>query len=193
MAGHFSSWRNISPEQLGEIMGRLKPDAKDQDHHPAPQPDQPEPDSGSQPLGEVADAQGHAKKSSPRPAGTGIDEGSAGTGDEIAEKIEGRYLIVYTDYRLRLLDYDNLYGGTKTTTDCIRYARLIPEDNPQNLEILVRQIQVTDPKDIRLVIDITRIEPNWTIEATFQLSELIARMMINDLTVLQDLKKLMTP
>ena len=191
MAGHFSSWRNISPEQLGEIMNRLKPDAKDQDRNPEPQPDQPQPDPRSQPLGEMADAQSHPAKIRQRPAGDGVDEGGDVAGGEVPKKVEGRFLITLTDYRLRLLDYDNL--NPKKEIDCIRYAGLIPEDNPENLEILVRQKKITDPKQIRLEIEIVRIEPNWTIDTMFELPELIARLMLNDLTVLQDLKKLMTP
>lgn len=191
MSGHFSSWRNISPEQLGEIMGRLKPDAKDQNRHPAPQPHQPEPDSGSLPLGKVADAKGHPAKVHPRTPRDGDGEGGDGAGGEVPEKIEGRFLITLTDYRLRLLDYDNL--NPKKEIDCIRYAGLIPEDNPQNLEILVRQKKVARNEDIRLEIEIIRIENNWTIDTMFELPELIARLMVNDLAVLQDLKKLMTP
>lgn len=118
------------------------------------------------------------------------------TGEEIYKLQEGdgiraRRLAVVTDYRLRLLDYDNLCA--KPIIDCIRYAGLIPEDNPENLEILVRQKKITDPKQIRLEIEIVRIEPNWTIDTMFELPELIARLMLNDLTVLQDLKKIMTP
>ena len=191
MAGHFSSWRNISPEQLGEIMGRLKPDAKDQDRHPAPQPDQPEPDSGSQPLGEVADAQSYPAKVRPSPARIRVREGGDGAGVEVPQKVEGRFLITLTDYRLRLLDYDNL--NPKKEIDCIRYAGLIPEDNPENLEILVRQKKVSRTDEIRLEIEIIRIENNWTVDTMCKLPELIGRLMINDLTVLQDLKKLRTP
>ena len=138
----------------------------------------------------MADAQSYPAKVRPSPARIRVREGGDGAGVEVPQKVEGRFLITLTDYRLRLLDYDNL--NPKKEIDCIRYAGLIPEDNPENLEILVRQKKVTRTDEIRLEIEIIRIENNWTIDTMFELPELIARLMLNDLTVLQDLKKLMT-
>lgn len=41
-----------------------------------------------------------------------------------------RFWIRIESVRKRLLDEDNLYGGTKFWIDCLRYAGVIPQDTP---------------------------------------------------------------
>jgi hypothetical protein len=41
-----------------------------------------------------------------------------------------RFWIRIESVRKRLLDEDNLYGGTKYWVDCLRYAGVIPQDTP---------------------------------------------------------------
>jgi len=47
-----------------------------------------------------------------------------------------------TSYRRRLLDPDNLAGGCKFFVDCCRYAKLIPDDRPQDIILETRQEKV---------------------------------------------------
>lgn len=44
-----------------------------------------------------------------------------------------------TRYGSKLLDPDNLCGGVKPLLDAIRYERLIPDDSPDQIELIVRQ------------------------------------------------------
>lgn len=42
----------------------------------------------------------------------------------------------------KLLDLDNLYGSVKFICDALRYAKLIPDDNPEAINLTVRQRKV---------------------------------------------------
>lgn len=46
-------------------------------------------------------------------------------------------------YRCRLLDIDNLAGGSKFLIDAIRYQGLIRDDSPDAIELSVSQIRVS--------------------------------------------------
>lgn len=50
--------------------------------------------------------------------------------------------LVITLHRSRLLDADNAAGSCKPIIDSLRYARIIPEDNPQAIKLEVRQVKV---------------------------------------------------
>lgn len=58
------------------------------------------------------------------------------------EKGARRTLLVITRRSSRLLDADNFAGGCKPLIDQLRYARLIPDDDPESVEITFRQEKV---------------------------------------------------
>lgn len=54
----------------------------------------------------------------------------------------GRVTVRIVSFRRRLLDIDNLAGGTKAFIDSLRYAKLIQDDNPQAIILEVSQVKV---------------------------------------------------
>lgn len=58
-------------------------------------------------------------------------------------------------FGVRLLDKDNLYGGTKSVIDALRYAKLIPEDDPEAIELIITQRKVKKA-DVGTLIQLTR-------------------------------------
>ena len=66
-----------------------------------------------------------------------------------------RFRVSISSYRRRLLDPDNLQGGCKYFVDCCRYAKLIPDDRPQDIILEVRQEKVKRKEDERTEIEIT--------------------------------------
>lgn len=55
---------------------------------------------------------------------------------------QGRTLVLITRCGVRLLDADNLCGGTKPLVDALRYARYIPDDDPGSIQLIVTQRKV---------------------------------------------------
>lgn len=55
---------------------------------------------------------------------------------------------------VRLLDADNFAGGCKPLIDQLRYAKLIPDDDPESVEILFRQTKVKTKKEEMTHIEI---------------------------------------
>lgn len=53
-----------------------------------------------------------------------------------------RISVRIVQYRRRLLDKDNLYGGTKPLTDGIAQAGLIPDDSEGEIELEITQVQL---------------------------------------------------
>ena len=53
-------------------------------------------------------------------------------------------IVVITRCSSRLLDVDNLYGANKGICDALRYAKIIPEDNPETIDLQCRQIKTKD-------------------------------------------------
>jgi hypothetical protein len=68
----------------------------------------------------------------------------------------GRLEVRITRRGTKLLDKDNLYGGVKYACDALRYAGLIPEDDPEAIELIVTQEKVRR-KDCGTVIVIEPI------------------------------------
>lgn len=72
-------------------------------------------------------------------------EHDAGAEQVVAETDEGRgsgrITVRITRYGTRLLDADNLCGGVKYLLDALRYAKVIPEDNPQAIRLIVGQFK----------------------------------------------------
>ena len=53
-----------------------------------------------------------------------------------------RYRVRIRSYRVRQLDLDNLYGGVKYFVDTLRYAEIIPDDDPESITLQVSQEKV---------------------------------------------------
>lgn len=53
-----------------------------------------------------------------------------------------RVTVCITSYRIRLLDLDNAFGGQKPLLDCIADLGLIRGDDPEAIELIVRQRKV---------------------------------------------------
>ena len=66
------------------------------------------------------------------------------------------YTLSITRYSTKTLDVDNLAGGCKPLIDQIRYAKLIPDDNPESVEITFNQVKVKTQKEQRTEIRITQ-------------------------------------
>jgi hypothetical protein len=68
-----------------------------------------------------------------------------------------RIVVCITRCGTKLLDKDNLYGGAKPLCDALRYEKIIPEDNPEAIHLIVQQRKVKR-KDIGTLIEITPIK-----------------------------------
>lgn len=66
----------------------------------------------------------------------------------------GRVAVRITSFRRRLLDPDNLVGGTKYFTDGLRYAGLLPGDTEAQIRLEVRQQKVKAKSDECTLIEI---------------------------------------
>lgn len=58
----------------------------------------------------------------------------------------GRLAAIFTRYGTRLLDCDNLAGGFKALVDACRYEKIIPEDDPEAIDLIFRQRKVKRPQ-----------------------------------------------
>jgi hypothetical protein len=68
----------------------------------------------------------------------------------------GRVTLRITRHACRLLDADNFAGGCKPLIDQIRYAALIPDDDPASVELQFRQEKVTKKTLEMTTIEITQ-------------------------------------
>lgn len=68
----------------------------------------------------------------------------ATAGGEIGYEQGGatRHRVRIVSRRVRLCDPDNLVGGVKHLVDALRYAGIIPEDNPEAISLEVAQEKV---------------------------------------------------
>lgn len=74
-----------------------------------------------------------------------------------AEKENPARIIVRIErWGIRLLDPDNLVGGVKGTVDALRYAGLIPQDDPTAIQLIVTQKKVKK-KDVGTLIELERL------------------------------------
>jgi hypothetical protein len=60
-----------------------------------------------------------------------------------------------TRYSCRPLDCDNYAGGCKPTLDQLRYAKLIKDDSPEDIEVDFRQVKVKTKNEERTEIEIS--------------------------------------
>ena len=67
-----------------------------------------------------------------------------------------QYTLGITRFSTKTLDVDNLAGGCKPLIDQIRYAHLIPDDNPESVEITFSQIKVKTQAEQRTEVSITK-------------------------------------
>lgn len=71
------------------------------------------------------------------------------------ESHPARYVVRITSYRCgTLLDPDNLAGGVKYFVDSLRYAGLIPDDRPQDIELQTAQVKVSKRNEERTEITV---------------------------------------
>lgn len=68
-----------------------------------------------------------------------------------------RIAVCITRLGTKLLDKDNLYGGAKPICDALRYQKLIPEDDPESIHLIVQQRKVKRA-EIGTIIEITQIQ-----------------------------------
>lgn len=83
---------------------------------------------------------------------SGLGLGALGEG-EAKGGHTGRVLVRVTSFRIRLLDEDNLCE--KYHIDCLRYANLIPGDDPRQAKIETGQVKVRTKAEERVLIEIT--------------------------------------
>tara|TARA_Y100000401_G_C8308839_1_gene218509 strand:- start:311 stop:676 length:366 start_codon:yes stop_codon:yes gene_type:complete len=55
------------------------------------------------------------------------------------------YTLEIVSWRKRLLDYDNLVGGTKQLIDAMVHAGFIYDDSPKYIDLRVKQVKNSDP------------------------------------------------
>ena len=66
-----------------------------------------------------------------------------------------RVVVCITRYACRLLDADNFAGGCKPLIDQLRYAALIPDDDPASVELQFRQEKVAKKNLEAVTVEIT--------------------------------------
>jgi len=71
-------------------------------------------------------------------------------------KCNPQYHLTITRYSTRTLDVDNFAGGCKPLIDQIRYAKLIPDDNPESVEIIFKQVKVKTLNEQRTEVEIIK-------------------------------------
>lgn len=59
--------------------------------------------------------------------------------------------------RVRTLDFDNLAGGSKFILDCVKGAKLIPDDSPEFIELQITQTKVASKEEECTVVHIQPI------------------------------------
>jgi hypothetical protein len=60
--------------------------------------------------------------------------------------------------RVRQLDLDNLYGGVKYFVDTLRYAEIIPDDDPNSIDLEVTQTKVKNYKAETTEVEVERVQ-----------------------------------
>lgn len=70
-----------------------------------------------------------------------------------------RLVVRITGRRVALLDPDNFAGGCKFLIDQLRYAKIIPEDNPAAIELVTAQERVATKAQEGTEVDIRVLVP----------------------------------
>jgi hypothetical protein len=76
--------------------------------------------------------------------------------DKAQERSKKRISLRITRYATRLLDEDNL-SGAKLAIDQLRYAGIIPNDDPESTKIILDQIKVKHKTEERTEIEIKEL------------------------------------
>lgn len=98
------------------------------------------------------DYQTHARVPHPKPKPTQVE--ALAHADEGQGSCNGRPILRITSFRVRLLDRDNLWGGSKAITDCIAAVGLIPGDAEHETDIRLTQEKVAHRYEERTEIEI---------------------------------------
>ena len=72
------------------------------------------------------------------------------------EKGSTRIIVCITRRSCHVLDLDNFAGGCKPLIDQLRYAKLIPDDDPQSIELQFVQEKVKTKLEEETIIDIRK-------------------------------------
>jgi Holliday junction resolvase RusA-like endonuclease len=78
------------------------------------------------------------------------------TSKDCVAKRNPQYTLGITRFSTKTLDVDNLAGGCKPLIDQIRYSKLIPDDNPESVEITFTQVKVRTQAEQRTEVRITK-------------------------------------
>ena len=78
------------------------------------------------------------------------------TSKDCTAKCNPQYTLGITRFSTKTLDVDNLAGGCKPLIDQIRYSKLIPDDNPESVEITFTQVKVRTQAEQRTEVRITK-------------------------------------
>ena len=78
------------------------------------------------------------------------------TSKDCTAKCNPLYTLAITRFSTKTLDVDNLAGGCKPLIDQIRYAKLIPDDNPESVNITFSQVKVRTQAEQRTEVTITK-------------------------------------
>jgi Holliday junction resolvase RusA-like endonuclease len=78
------------------------------------------------------------------------------TSEDCTAKCNPQYTLALTRFSTKTLDIDNLAGGSKPLIDQIRYSKLIPDDNPESVEITFSQVKVKTQSEQRTEVRITK-------------------------------------
>lgn len=78
------------------------------------------------------------------------------TSKDCVAKRNPQYTLGITRFSTKTLDVDNLAGGCKPLIDQIRYSKLIPDDNPESVEITFTQVKVRTQAEQRTEVRITQ-------------------------------------
>jgi len=74
---------------------------------------------------------------------------------QVKEGDSAKFSVIVTSYRRRLLDEDNLCE--KYHVDALRYAGILPSDDPATTHITVKQVKVATKAQERTEISVTEI------------------------------------
>ena len=78
------------------------------------------------------------------------------TSKDCTAKCNPLYTLAITRFSTKTLDVDNLAGGCKPLIDQIRYAKFIPDDNPESVNITFSQVKVSTQAEQRTEVRITK-------------------------------------
>lgn len=84
-----------------------------------------------------------------RDAGGALDGASSNEGGG-----KERVVVRITKCAVRLTDLDNAVGGAKFCIDALRYAKLIPDDDPGSIDLQFQQLKVATKKEQGTLIEI---------------------------------------